>query len=66
MHSPHLDINLMQEKLGSHICSHSQPFTLFFNDGISDISGVPWAAQTNILLHAVFTTSATVYQKRNN
>jgi len=64
MHSAHLDINLMQEKLGSHICSHSQPFTLFFfNDGISDISGVPLAAQTSILLHAVFTTSATAYQK---
>jgi hypothetical protein len=36
---------------------------LFNYDGISDITGFPLAAQTNILLHAVFTTSATAYQK---
>jgi len=33
----------------------------FYYDGISDISGVPLATQTNILLHAVFTTSATAF-----
>jgi len=63
MHSPHYDINLMQEKLGSRICNHSHLFILFNYDGISDISGVPLAAQTNILLHAVFATSATAFQK---
>jgi hypothetical protein len=36
---------------------------LFYCDGISDILGVPLAAQTNILLHAVFTTSATAFSK---
>jgi len=62
MNSSHLGISSLQEKLGSHICSHSQPFMLsFYYDGISDISGVPLATQTNILLHAVFTTSATAF-----
>jgi hypothetical protein len=43
-----------------------QPFTAiyaFYYDGISDISGVPLAAQTNILLHAIFTTSTTAFSK---
>jgi len=63
MYSSHLGISSLQEKLGSRICNHSQPFMLFYYDGISDISDVPLAAQTNILLHAIFTTSATAFPK---
>jgi hypothetical protein len=63
MHSSHLGISSLQERLGSHICNHSQPFVLFYHNGIIDISGVPLAAQTNVLLHAVFTTSATAFSK---